>query len=173
MDGQQPETATEVDAAVAATIVAFLRDIGLEIQSGVIGETTVLPGIRVDRGVLIFDPANLKFPGDLLHEAGHLAVKTPTERRQTSSDLGADPAEEMMAIAWSYAAAVHLQIPLDVIFHPGGYRGGSQSLIENFAAGRYLAVPMLQWLGMACDEKRAKETGVAPYPKMICWLRAV
>jgi hypothetical protein len=76
-----------------------------------------------------------------------------------------------MAIAWSYAAGLHLQLAPNVIFHPGGYAGGSQSLIENLAAGRYLAVPMLQWLGMACDEKRAKETGVAPYPKMISWLR--
>jgi hypothetical protein len=172
MKGQQPETAAELDPAETARIVAFLRDIGLEIQSGVIGGTTVLPGIDVDRGVLIFDPAKLKFPGDLLHEAGHLAVKAPAERRQVSSDMSADPAEEMMAIAWSYAAAVHLQLRPDLIFHAGGYGGGSQSLIENFAAGRYLAVPMLQWLGLACDEKRGLETGVAPYPKMIRWLRA-
>jgi hypothetical protein len=171
MNGQQPEAATERDTAVAATIVAFLRDIGLEIQSGVIDGATVLPGIKVERSILIFDPAKLKFPGDLLHEAGHLAVKTPAERRQVSSDMSADPAEEMMAIAWSYAAAVHLQLCPDLVFHPAGYGGGSESLIENFAAGHYLAVPMLQWLGLACDEKRAKETGVAPYPKMISWLR--
>ena len=172
MNGQQPKTTTELDPDETARIVAFLRDIGLEIQSGLIDETTVLPGITVDRGVLIFDPAKLKFPGDLLHEAGHLAVKASAERQQVSSDMSADPAEEMMAIAWSYAAAVHLQLPPEVVFHPEGYRGGSHSLIENFAAGRYLAVPMLQWLGMACDEKRAQETGIAPYPKMISWLRA-
>ncbi len=172
MNSQQPNTTTELDPAATAGIVAFLRDIGLEIESGVIDGTAVLPGITVDRGVLIFDPAKLQCPGDLLHEAGHLAVKAPAERRQASSDVGADPAEEMMAIAWSYAAAVHLRLRPELMFHPGGYGGGSQSLIENFAAGRYLAVPMLQWLGMACDEKRAKETGVAPYPKMISWLRA-
>jgi hypothetical protein len=77
----------------------------------------------------------------------------------------------MMAIAWSYAAAVHLQLPLEVLFHAEGYRGGSQSLIDNFAAGRYLAVPMLQWLGMTYDDKRAKEAGVDPYPNMVKWLR--
>src|SRR5436190_15402423 len=153
MNGQQPETATELEPAATARIVAFLRDIGLEVQTGAIDGATVLPGITVDRGILIFDPAKLRFPGDLLHEAGHLAVKAPAERRQTSSDMNGDPAEEMMAIAWSYAAAVYHQFPPDVVFHREGYRGGAQSLIENFAAGRYLAVPMLQWLGMACDEK--------------------
>jgi hypothetical protein len=171
MSGQLSETASEPAPAGAARIVAFLREIGLEIQSGVVDGDTVLPGINVDRGVLIFDPVKLKFSGDLLHEAGHLAVKAPAERRQVTSDMSADPAEEMMAIAWSYAAAVHLQLRPDVVFHPEGYRGGSQSLMENFAAGRYLAVPMLQWLGMACEEKQAKETGVAPYPRMIRWLR--
>jgi hypothetical protein len=161
----------EIDRAMTAKIVAFLRDIGLEIQTGELEGDTVLPGINVDVGVLVFDPAKLKFPGDLLHEAGHLAVKSPAERELTSSRMSSDPAEEMMAIAWSYAASVHLQLSPEVVFHPEGYRGGSQSLIENFSAGRYLAVPMLQWLGMACDEKRAKETGAAPYPHMIKWVR--
>ena len=161
------------DRAVTAMIVAFLREIGLEVQTGMIDEATVLPGIKVDRGVLLFDPARLRFPGDLLHEAGHLAVKPAAERRQASSDLGSDPAEEMMAIAWSYAAIVHLRLPPEVLFHPEGYHGGSQSLIDNFAAGRYLAVPMLQWIGMTCDEQRAKEVGAAPFPHMTRWLRDV
>ncbi len=159
------------DREVTATILAFLRDIGLEVRTESIAGATFLPGITVDGGVLIFDPAAMKHPGDLLHEAGHLAVKPAAERKQTSADLGNDPAEEMMAIAWSYAAAVHLRLPPEVLFHPDGYRGGSQALIENFTAGRYLAVPMLQWTGMTCGEQRARETGAAPYPQMTRWLR--
>jgi hypothetical protein len=85
--------------------------------------------------------------------------------------VGSDPAEEMMAISWSYAAILHLQLPPEVVFHPAGYRGGSQSLLDNFATGRYLAIPMLQWLGMTHDEKQARETGAAPYPKMKTCLR--
>ena len=57
----------------------------------------------------------------------------------------------MMAIAWSYAASVHLQLDPSVVFHADGYRGGSQSLIENFTGGRYIAVPTLQWLGMTAE----------------------
>ena len=85
--------------------------------------------------------------------------------------MGNDPAEEMTAIAWSYAAIRHLQLPPDVVFHPDGYNGGSSSIMENFGEGRYFGVPMLQWLGLCRDEKNAKEFGDAPYPTMIKWLR--
>lgn len=154
------------------TIVTFIRGIGLEVRAGRVEDGTVLPGITVDQGVLVYDPSRLQFPGDLLHEAGHLAVKPPAERTRTGANMGGDPAEEMMAISWSYAAILHLQLLPETVFHAAGYKGGSQSLLENFAAGRFLALPMLQWVGMACDEKRARETGAAPFPQMKQWLRA-
>ncbi len=59
-----------------------------------------------------------------------------------------------------------------MVFHPAGYRGGSQSLLDNFGAGHYLGVPMLQWLGMTNDEKQAAKTGGVPYPHMTKWLRS-
>ena len=164
--GMNPGTNQEL----TIKIVAFLREIGLEVQAGVIDGDLILPGIKVDQGVLFYDPARLQFPGDLLHEAGHLAVKSVADRTQAGANLGGDPAEEMMAISWSYAAAMHLRVSPEVVFHPTGYRGGSQSLLDNFAAARYLAVPMLQWLGMTYDEKQAQAIGVLPYPKMKTWL---
>jgi hypothetical protein len=161
----------ECNPPLTATIVAFLRDLGLPVQAGVIAGDSILPGIKVDQGVLYYDPARLQFPGDLLHEAGHLAVKSPADRQLAGGNLGGDPAEEMMAIGWSYAAIRHLQLPAEVVFHPAGYRGGSQSLLDNFAAGRYLGVPMLQWLGMTYDENGARAAGTLPYPTMRTWLR--
>jgi hypothetical protein len=152
-------------------MVSFLREIGLRVEAGVLDHDTVLPGMEVRQGVLFYDPAKLEFPGDLLHEAGHLAVKSAADREKATPDLGGDPAEEMMTISWSYAAALHLQIPPEVVLHAAGYKGGAQGLLNDFAAGRYLALPMLQWLGLACDEKTAKATGVAPFPKMKHWLR--
>jgi len=157
---------------VTATIVAFLREIGLEVREGPVDGKTFVPGITVQDGVLVFDPVSMTYPGDLLHEAGHLAVKTPAERESASADLGDGPADEMMAIAWSYAAGVHLGLPPEVVFHDGGYKGGSRSLIENFTAGHYFGVPMLQWVGMAYEPRRAEELGVLPYPVMARWLRA-
>jgi hypothetical protein len=158
------------DGPVTTQIARFLAEIGLTLRWEQVEERTPLPGIRIDRGTLVVDRERLQHPGDLLHEAGHLAVITAEERAQLVGDAGSDPAREMMAIAWSYAALRHLRLDPGVVFHVGGYRGGSRSLIENFSAGRYIGVPVLQWLGMTADATRAAELGVEPYPKMLKWL---
>jgi hypothetical protein len=80
------------------------------------------------------------------------------------------PHEEMSAIAWSWAALKHLGLPADVVFHPEGYGGGSQAIIDNFDNGRYFAVSTLQWLGLTAEETRASELGVLPYPHMLKWV---
>ena len=154
-----------------STIAAFLAGIGLPVEIGEIHHPTFLPGIHADSGILRVDPSRLSFPGDLLHEAGHLALLTEQQRSQVTGDVGDNGGEELGAIAWSYAAAVHLQLDPNVVFHEHGYRGGSQSMLENFAAGRYIGVPMLQWRGLCLDEKSAVPSGIKPYPHMLRWLR--
>ena len=156
--------------SAAGTIVRFLSEIGLHVETGELRGATVLPGIRVVSGGLRIDPAQLAYPGDLLHEAGHLAVIPPNRRAAADGDTGDDGGEELAAIAWSYAAALHLDLPPSVVFHEHGYRGGSLSLIENFTSGHFVGLPMLQWLGMAYEERRARELGVQPYPHMVHWL---
>jgi hypothetical protein len=156
-----------------ATIIAFLREIGIPVYTDTLTDPTFLPGILLSRGGIVVDVERLRYPGDLLHEAGHIAVSPPDRRSAIEGDAGPDPAEEMMAIAWSYAALVHLQLDPKVLFHENGYRGGSDALIENFTQGRYFGVPMLQWLGMALDESHARERGLAAYPRMQKWLRDI
>lgn len=151
-------------------IVRFLVDIGLTVRTEPVEKPTPLPGITIDRGTLVVDRAKLQYPGDLLHEGGHLAVSPAEERARIVGDAGSDPAREMTAIAWSYAALRHLELDPGVVFHEGGYRGGSQSLIDNFSAGRYFGVPVLQWLGMTADAKRAADLGIEPFPFMTRWL---
>ncbi|MEK6304608.1 MAG: hypothetical protein AABO41_28325 [Acidobacteriota bacterium] len=155
---------------VTVKIVAFLREIGLEVRTAEIGAETVLPGIDVDHGAILIDESKLTYPGDLLHEAGHVAVTPAEKRKRLGGDVGKKASEEMMAIAWSYAAAVHLGLDLRILFHSGGYKGWSESLIENFTQRRYFGVPMLQWVGLTADEKRAKELSVPSYPRMIRWV---
>jgi hypothetical protein len=156
---------------VTNTIAMFLLEIGLAVRAGEISGQTFVPGVQIDHGALLIDEVKLSYPGDILHEAGHLAVMSPGRRQHTHIDVGKKAAEEMAAIAWSYAALTHLKLDPAVVFHPDGYRGGSQAIIENFSQGRYLAVPMLQWLGMTVDEKCGRELAIAPYPAMLKWLR--
>jgi hypothetical protein len=162
---------TKSDDSITNRIVNFLLQIGLPVRSGEITEPTFLPGIKIDHGALLFDEAKLEHPGDLLHEAGHLALMSQSRRERVHIDAGKSGGEEMGAIAWSYAALRYLELDPAVVFHASGYHGGSQSLIENFANGRYIGTPMLEWRGLAADAKRAKELGLAPYPHMLKWLR--
>jgi hypothetical protein len=167
------ETAAAAPAASAGLterIVAFLAGIGLAVRAGDIEGATVLPGILVEHGELVFDPARLRFPCDLLHEAGHLAVVPPARRAAMHRDVGSDPAEEMMAIAWSYAAAVHIGIDPALLFHDE-YKGGGPAILAAFAGGGGFGVPMLEWVGLTYDVRRARAEGGEPYPRMRRWLR--
>jgi hypothetical protein len=157
-------------AGLADRIVAFLRAIGLNVHAGEVAGPTILPGVLVEHGGLTFDPDRLRFPCDLLHEAGHLAVLPPERRAAMHHDVGSDAAEEMMAIAWSYAAARHLGIDPALLFHDE-YKGGGSAILAAFTDGDGFGVPMLQWVGMTCDARRACAEGRAPYPHMRRWLR--
>jgi hypothetical protein len=153
-----------------AAIIEFLHGIGLDARPGEIDGRTFVPGIQIRHGGIVYDAEQLRHPGDLLHEAGHLAIVPPEKRAAMHIDAGKSAAEEMTAIAWSYAAAMHLGLEAAIVFHEDGYRGGGAALVENFTEGRYVGVPMLQWLGLTADEKRAPELGVPPYPHMLSWL---
>ena len=153
------------------TITAFLTEIGIETEFGPVPQATFLPGLSIHGGTIRVDPANLLSPGDILHEAGHLALTPPVGRADQTGTLDSDPGIEMSVIAWTYAAALHLGIPPDVVFHSDGYRGGAQSLLENFRQGRYVGVPILQWLGLTYEPGPAQTAGMPPYPHMLAWMR--
>lgn len=161
-------TSAPAQSQCLETIVAFLTRIGIEVRRAPV-PSGFLPGIAVERGALCFDPERLQHPGDLLHEAGHLAVAAPAERRRPEVDT--DPGLEMAAIAWSWAAAAHLGLPPEVVFHEQGYRGGSRAIITAFQTGPGFGVPLLEWLSMTLTGARALAAGVQPFPHMLCWLR--
>jgi hypothetical protein len=78
--------------------------------------------------------------------------------------------DEISAQAWSYAAAVHLGLAPEIVFHAAGYKGSSENLIEIYRGGN-AGVPLLQWMGLTLDRKRAAEAGAEPFPHMLRWLR--
>jgi len=162
---------TTPDALTKRVIVDFVRTIGLEVRFETIEDKTFVPGIAIHHGALVVDSERWAHAGDLLHEAAHLAVMEPDRRRRCHIDVGKRAAEEMMAIAWSYAASVHLKMDPAVVFHADGYRGASESLIDNFTQGRTVGVPMLQWVGLTKEPRQAAELGIEPYPHMVRWLR--
>lgn len=143
-------------------ILDFLAHIGIAAREATITGETFLPGIRVERGSILYDSSRMTYPGDLLHEAAHIAFAPASERESMSDEVGTGPGEEMAAIAWSYAAAIHLNLDPAIVFHDGGYKGSSRALIENFAQRRYIGVPLLQWAEMTTYET---------FPAMTSWLR--
>ena len=62
----------------------------MEVLARDLPDACFLPGVRVDRGRLLVDEARLLYPGDLLHEAGHVAIMPAAERREREGDVGAD-----------------------------------------------------------------------------------
>ena len=149
-----------------SVIVDFLRGIGLTVEAATLGEDGFLPGIAVRDGWLFYDPDRLLYPGDLLHEAGHIAVTDPALRPGVST-FDSDGGDEMAVIAWSYAAALAAQVDPRVVFHDHGYKGDGAAIAENFAEGRYIGVPMLQYYGLS----RFPDDEGEQYPAMIKWLR--
>lgn len=155
--------------AEAARILEFLDSIGIAVIAGEVGDS-LLSGMTVRHGAIIIDPAIPAWPGDLLHDAGHVAMTEPG-LRFTLDQVSDDPGEEMGAMAWSVAAAVHIGIPLETVFHEAGYKGASQNYIDSFRDSPSIGVPYLAWLGMTAEAKMAEQWGIAAFPAMQRWLR--
>jgi hypothetical protein len=163
--------------SITAAITQFIASIGIPVVFQPITDSTFVPGILITKGTIIVDIDQLLYPGDLLHEAAHIAVAIPEDRQLMHGDVGnlteksKSDGEEMMAIAWSYAACVHLNIDPAVVFHPAGYKGSSDWYIEQYTSGNMVYLPLLQWAGFCYDAINADKNGGEPYPKMIRWTR--
>lgn len=150
-------------------LATFVRSRGIEVHACRINWKTQFPGLDIRAGAVLVDESQLIHPGNILHEAGHIAVHAPTMRPQLK--FKPMQGEELGAMAWSYAATVHLGHNSELVFYPGSYHGWATSLVENFAEGRYLGVPLLQRYGMAIEQRFASERGLKPYPHMLRWVR--
>jgi hypothetical protein len=155
---------------ITTLIVDWLQQIGLTVRLAPLGPDTFLPGVTMEAGGLIVDPERLLYPGDLLHEAGHLAVMLPAKRASTGSNAGSDMGDEIAAQTWSYAAAIHIGLSPEIVFHSAGYKSAAKTLIQVYGDGS-AGVPLLQWMGLAMDQAHAAANSISPYPHMIRWLR--
>jgi hypothetical protein len=151
----------------AARIATWLRGIGIPVTAAELA-SSFLPGLTIEAGGMLVDEARLEYPGDLLHEAGHIAVAPPSARPAMSGPLddvpGLDTATlEWAAIPWSYAAALEIGIDPRLVFHDGGYHGHSAGLLRNFELGVPIGLHLLVEAGM---------TRPGEFPQMLRWLRA-
>jgi hypothetical protein len=164
----------DFNEAVFQKITDFIQNIGIPIGYRQISEQSFLPGLMIENGTLWIDKKQLKYIGDSLHEAGHIALMTPEQRKNLSGELeGQNDAEatEMAVIAWTYAACLEIGIDPAVVFHPDGYKGGSESILENFSNGQYFGVPILEWYGMTEKTNNTQTINTMSYPKMLTWIR--
>lgn len=156
------------DAALTDQLINFVRSVGLPVREEPVPADTFLPGLQILAGVLRVDRRQLRYPGDILHEAGHLAVVPPAVRAVLGPDI-ADyrspnnaQGDEIAAQLWSYAATVALGLPSAVVFHADGYRGSNEWFNANYQRGEYPGLPLLVWLGL---------TTADTFPRMTRWLR--
>lgn len=159
------------------TIIRFIESIGIPVKYAGDVQNVFLPGLRIENGTIIIDSEKEFYPGDLLHEAGHIATVPAADRHLLSNENIATrkdyAAEEMMSIAWSYAACCHLQLDPFVVFHDKGYKNGGAQIAEGFIKGEYFGVSMLQWVGLTHDpQNRHLPENAVLFPKMIKWLRS-
>lgn len=156
-------------------IVTFIESLGIRVQTRSLADDTFLPGVQLEANTVVYDPEKLLYPGDLLHEAGHLAVTTSQQRHAIGTPLLEEPwptdGEEIVAVLWSYAAAKHIHLPVEVVFHPNGYKNQSDWLIDSFTSGNFIGLPLLEWMGLTWSNEKAAEAGKLPFPHMIQWLR--
>jgi hypothetical protein len=153
----------------------FILSLGIQLEYKSLPQTTFLPGLDLGSNCIYVDQEKLSYPGDLLHEAGHLAVTTARQRAAIGTAESEQPwptdGEEIAAVLWSFAAALHLDIPLHVVLHDDGYKDDSAWLIENFSAGNYIGLPFLQWAGLCYDAKQAEVHQAQAFPAMQRWMR--
>ena len=157
---------TNLNNDISKRIIHFLNEIGIDVISADLDDDTFLPGLQLKGQTILIDNAKLKYPGDLLHEAGHIAVTQVALRPLIGTNkIGVDwpsQSDEIVSILWSYAALHHLELDPKVVFHPEGYKNASPWFIEQFVSGTYMGLPLLEWMGI-CEANE--------FPKMKRWLR--
>ena len=78
---------------LTAKLAAFVRGVGIEVHAVALPDSTFLAGLDIRCGAVLIDESRLQYPGDVLHEAGHIAVTDPQLRNQPK--LSPDGGDEL------------------------------------------------------------------------------
>jgi hypothetical protein len=173
-----------VDALHLEAAFTFCKAIGIPIEwkAGVSG---FVPGIRIEQGVILVDRGAK--PGDLLHEAAHLAIMPSSFRSKASTNLHQafksmmdclnehDP-ESAIAIAimqcgdteataWSWAAGKACGIPDELIITDSSYDGVGAEIRTMLSLKGYLGINGLSRAGFC------RVRGDNAFPHMNKWMQ--
>lgn len=152
-------------------IAASVQAIGIPVRFAGLEDDHMLPGVKIDRGALVVDVDKLLYPGDVLHEAGHIAVLPPSERARIVGTLPENPGQEMAALAWSYGLAMAFDLPLEVVFHDA-FKANGPWLRETFSSGATIGAPLLQtWDMTSLPDAPPGFEHLPMFPGMAKWLR--
>ncbi len=147
-------------------ILQFLNSIQIQVVEQKGTDDTFLPGLHIKSNTLFLDRDKLKYPGDLLHEAGHMAVAEEKNRiligTEDQDKNWPTDGEEIATLLWSYAASCHLKINPKIVFHENGYKGDSNWLVAQYTGQNYIGLPLLEWMGLSSPKD---------FPRMKKWVR--
>jgi hypothetical protein len=148
---------------------AFLAGIGIPLVPASSLLPATFPGLDIQFGAVLVDETRVVHVGDILHEAGHLAVTDPAARKALR--LAPTGGEELSALAWSYAATMHLGFDPAMVFYPESYHDFGDGLIDNFSRRNYIGLPLMEKWGMTVSPQNATSRNAEPFPHMQRWLR--
>jgi hypothetical protein len=194
---------TENDRLLWATAaVDFINSIGISIIMADTSSATLnksfLENVRISQGGLIVDMARV-FPGDILHEAAHLAIIPQHFRALAVDDLDevnramsayleanseglmSYPEDQLCrailqsgeteATAWQYAAAQAMGLPDEWLFPSHAYDGTAKDILDSLRYRQYLGINGLQAAGWTVQRKHPyKQMPVPVYPELAFWL---
>lgn len=172
---------------------SFLQEIGIQIVVEA-GTSGFLNHMRLEGSSIVVDSMSDDLVGDMLHEAGHIAVIPSLFRSEIRGNLskvrklmeawldghpdcmtwpespigrGIFQSGEAEAIAWSYAAAHRLGINTCIPFKKG-FDGAGAEVHAMLAAGAHFGVNGLVAGGMT---EHPRFGPMFPFPKMKRWMQ--
>jgi len=201
MDSFTPATVSAAEPTReqwAYRAIDFVRSIGIPVTttSGEDIAGAFTPYCRIEAGGLVVNPEKV-FPGDILHEAGHIAVMPARFRPSASGTLGKSLREmkdyldahsdaigrfpedptirgivqsgEAEAAAWQYAAAQHIGLPDMWLFPPESFEGQPEDALLRLKTNSYLGINGLQAAGWT-KVRTTSRLDAPTYPELAFWL---
>ena len=173
------------DPVLVAKVTAFLCAIGIQCQHGKVGRSFI-NNVRIHAGALVINSKSTV--GDILHEAGHVAIVPESLRHHAQGDLSGleraiskamdkvtyeqwerdDPAAKALlqigdpeATAWAWAAGKHLDLPEHLIIQDDHYDGEGATIRFMLSHKQYAGIN-----GMVTSRMLAR---IGAYPDLQRW----